>query len=367
MAALRVMRPLFAAMLGLCGCDFAQGILLEKTHSHPYNKTKWWRPKKYFPTTFVAVFSRRNAPERREQIRDAWKRADYGLEIMTFKFALCRQDGDELDEALEQENKENGDLMIMDCREGYGKGLLTKKTYAAMKEYAKHYSKKEVFMKVDDDTFVAWTRLYPYLADVWKNYSWHFYMGSMHEPGEPTRETTNQFYEPREVFPHARYPMAADGGPGYLLGGELVKTIVDKDVGSVWQLYNEDKAVAVWVDTVVQQGVPVTYKSIEGQTGYATTEHEWKGQLKWFHSGRWIGYPLLLHHRLSGHAIACLSDKEAKRDPNITIDDCFTATDNTWIPMNFRKESEWQSRKLQTKSSLKLWLQKKNAVKKRAD
>merc|ERR1719450_1211464 len=106
-------------------------------------------------------------------------------------------------------------------------------------------------MKVDDDTFVAWSRLWPLIARGWENYTENVYMGTLKPEGRPTRDPFNAFYEPLETFPHERYPKSADGGPGYILGGSLVRRIVNERIADRWILHNEDKAVAVWVDDLV--------------------------------------------------------------------------------------------------------------------
>lgn len=303
-----------------------------------------WHPEKYWPSVFVAIFSRRSAGERRARIRTAWQRADFGQGKLLTRFAICDDGSDEdgLTDELRDESGRYGDLLLMQCREGYGRGLLTKKTLCAMEAYANHeaFSSQQLFMKIDDDTFAAWSRLWPIIARSWENHTDNIFMGTLKPEGKPTRDPFNAFYEPRDIYPREVYPMSADGGPGYIIGGMLVRQIVREHIADNWLLYNEDKAVAVWMDGLLQRGQEVNYVNIEGQTGYATSEKEWEGQLRWFHKGRWVCYPLVLHHRLSGDAIECLSKVEATKDPNATIDGCFSATDNTWIPMAFMRQAE---------------------------
>jgi len=311
-----------------------------------------WHPDKYWPSIFVAIFSRRGADSRRQLLRDVWSRADYKQGKLQVRFALCEHE-DHLDEPLRLENETYGDLMIMQCREGYGDGMLTKKTLSAMQEYQRNFRQQELFMKIDDDTFAAWSRLWPMIARGWQNYSYHMYMGTMKSPSTPSRDPFNAFYEPLSSYPRERYPQSADGGPGYLLGGQLISRMLEEEIPQQWPLYNEDKAVAVWVDALVERGHEVQYINVDGQTGYATTEQEWQGQLKWFHSGTWIAYPLTLHHRLSGEAIACLSRVEALKDPGAKIDHCFNQVDNTWIPMKFMKQAEGMGAELWLTKHLK--------------
>jgi len=197
-----------------------------------------------------------------------------------------------------------------------------------------------IFSLAVGGTFAAWSRLWPLIAKAWENSTDQIYMGTLKGPTKPSRDPFNAFYEPRDVYSGELYPKSADGGPGYILGSSLVRKIVSERIGEHWLLYNEDKAVAVWVDGLVQQGEAINYVNIEGQTGYARTSEEWEGQLRWFHKGRWMAYPLLLHHRLSGEAIECLSEVEFRKDPDQLIDPCFTADDNTWIPIQFMRQAE---------------------------
>jgi len=334
----------FASPLTLSGkgSDFGdQGSQLASDDADPYK----WRPEKYWPTVFVSIFSRRSASARRSQLRASWKRADFNQGKLLSRFAICNglnSSTDELDHMLQEESDMFGDLMLLNCAEGYGMGLLTRKTLAAMETYGRtpEFSKQQLFMKIDDDTFAAWSRLWPLIARGWENYTDRFYMGTIKPPGKPSRDPYSPFYEPEQSYPRELYPKSADGGPGYIIGGSLVRKIVDERIAHSWVLYNEDKAVAVWVDDLVERGEAVDYINIEGHTGYALTQEQWDGQLKWFHRGRWVGYPLLLHHRLSGEAISCLSEVESMRNPDATIDHCFTSADNTWIPTQFMKQAD---------------------------
>jgi len=303
------------------------------------NAASTWHPDKYWPSIFVAIFSRRSADSRRELLRDVWARADYKQGKLQVRFALC-EDEDHLGTPLRLENETYGDLMIMPCREGYGDGMLTRKTLSAMQEYQRNFRQQELFMKIDDDTFAAWSRLWPMVARGWQNYSHDMYMGTLKPPSTPSRDPFNAFYEPLSAYPKEKYPQSADGGPGYLIGGKLVSRMLEEEIPQKWPLFNEDKAVAVWVDALVERGQTVQYINIQGQTGYAMTEKEWQGQLQWFHRGTWMAYPLTLHHRLSGDAISCLSRVEALKDPRANIDECFSQVDNTWIPMKFMKQAE---------------------------
>lgn len=334
----------FATSLTVSGHDFDfgdQGAQLVSDDGGPYK----WKPDKYWPSVFVAIFSRRSALARRAKIRGSWKRADFGQGKLITRFALCDGSGssaDGLAERLAEESDMFGDIMLMSCAEGYGQGLLTRKTLASMQAYSHspEYSQQQLFMKIDDDTFAAWSRLWPWLARGWENSTDHFYMGTIKAAGKPSRDPLSPFYEPPESYPRELYPKSADGGPGYIIGGSLVRKIVDERIADSWILHNEDKAVAVWVDGLVERGETVDYINIEGHTGYALTQEQWDGQLKWFHRGRWVGYPLLLHHRLSGEAISCLSEVESLKNPNATIDHCFTSADNTWIPTAFMKQAD---------------------------
>jgi len=296
------------------------------------------------PSMFVAIFSREDAVEQRSQLRQMWvdsdtlfDRADTGAssqvdmmgnlatnlvangwENLKAKFVICTSDG-ETPKALEKEASDFGDLLFLDCKEGYGHGLLTRKTLAAMQAFHEQFSDQELFMKVDDDTFVSRRRLCDFiLARTRGDYDTleRSYMGVVTpRVGEalPHRDQDSKFYEPPEVYPNATYPSSMEGGPGYILGRGLVKEILDKGTPEKNMLWVEDKAVGVWVYKTEERGVKVNWVDIPGTDGY----NLWKDH------GRWADYPYILRHHLSATEISCLARISEKDDGSALVDGCF--------------------------------------------
>mmetsp|Transcript_63093 Transcript_63093/g.137103 ORF Transcript_63093/g.137103 Transcript_63093/m.137103 type:complete len:462 (-) Transcript_63093:60-1445(-) len=272
------------------------------------------------PSIFVSVFSRLNATDRRHLIRDMWMRAVGNSGNVTVRFALCERNlaNETLLEELKEENKEHGDLAFLDCDEGYGEGLLTKKVLASLKEYKSKHWNREMFMKVDDDTFVAWSKLSSLLV---RRGHTDVYMGVPIDKALPCRETSFRWYEPYETWSEDYFPRAMAGGSGYVLGRTLVRKILG-GLGEEHMLWNEDRAVGVWVDKMVRDGMPVSYVAIKGVDGFWA----WNWRNPKENWATWAEYPHVVHHGLSPQTIACLSLAEMEAmeaDPHKRIDDCF--------------------------------------------
>lgn len=299
------------------------------------------------PSMFVAIFSREDAAEQRSLLREMWvgvdtlfERSDAdagaqgdmigkamvnGWANLVANFVICTSNG-QTPKALEKEASDFGDLLFLDCEEGYGHGLLTRKTLATMRAFRSQFSDQELFMKVDDDTFVARRRLCDTIltstGDGNHDALAHSYMGVVTpKAGEalPHREQDSKFYEPPEVYPNATYPRSMEGGPGYILGRELVEKMLDKKIPGKNMLWVEDKAVGVWVNKLEDQGVKVNWVDIPGTDGYSI----------WQDHGRWGDYPYILRHHLTGRQISCLERLAEKDDKNAPVDGCF-GDSNTW-------------------------------------
>jgi len=219
--------------------------------------------------------------------------------------------------------------MIMECEEGYLNGILTRKVEAAMKRYVRDFSgSHDLFMKIDDDTFISTRRLCGFLkskrpkgtrAD-------NFYLGVFAEGDEnmdtkhpAIRDPSNPWFEPFSKFPEKFYPVSAKGGPGYMLPGSLVRVIIEKGIADHNELNNEDKAFGYWVSKLVKEyGYhEIEYLNVPGTDGY--DEHK-----EWITTtGPYKSYGHILHHHLTGQAIACLHSVDASNDPSMLIEDCF--------------------------------------------
>jgi len=125
---------------------------------------------------FVAVMTERaTSVLDRNAIREMWHSVAGGTGQICYRFIVCKAEDDH-QQSLVAEQKAYGDVLFLDCEEGYAHGLLTKKVIAAMVSYrtvslaregviplavSEAHAwclDRELFMKVDDDTFVAANR-----------------------------------------------------------------------------------------------------------------------------------------------------------------------------------------------------------------
>lgn len=287
----------------------------------------------------VTIFSARRYMKRRALIRKMSKNADPGSGRIVAKFAICSGSNDTLSGKLAAEESQYHDLLLLDCEEGYQRTRLTRKLHLAMKAYYASFGDKSLFMKVDDDTFISWKRLQSLTARL--SDSSNVYMGIPALEGmKVNRDPKSSWYQPLADYPAESYPTFQEGGPGYVLGWNLVRKILHEGIAGKNVLSNEDQAAGVWVNMVRQKGVPVRYVSIPGTDGY-------KPEYDLCH-GTWQEYKYTLHHRLDAKAIACLAEVEAKNEDAVKIDTCFencmvqTATrlQDQLISINSRVDAE---------------------------
>lgn len=267
------------------------------------------------PSIFIAVFSRRAAATRRALVRHMWQQvAESGPEVVV-RFALCDV-SDTLDTDLQKESEEFEDLLMLPCAEGYGHGALTQKVLASMTHFRNMYPNFNYFMKVDDDTFIAWERFYRFLAQRASSSS---YIGVPIDGGIPCRNASFRWYEPYSTFNDTYFPKGMAGGPGYTFGKELVEEILDTGIGHANVLWNEDRAAGVWVDKLTKQGRSVKFVEVPGIDGWWSWD--WRHPMKnW---ATWADYPYILHHGLHGESIACLALADKVGDPWRQVNNCF--------------------------------------------
>lgn len=291
------------------------------------------------PSLSVFVFSRVDGVERRGEIRNMWLRAKQSTEVnTTYNFAVCGgssksdevfgptqgDNGLALDQAdaslkaaLEKENNDFNDVVYLDCDEGYGEGALTKKVLASMKYFWANHE-NDYFMKVDDDTFLAWSKYSPRLQKVGHPY---VYMGIPIGEGVPCRNESFRWYEPWSTYNKELFPKGMSGGSGYTIGRKLVDIVLNTGLGDSHVLYNEDRAVGVWMDEIVQSGTKVDYEGIEGVDGFWAWDWEHPGS-EW---ATWGDYPYTVHHGLEGKTIACLAEVDADNKVEKAIKNCFSS------------------------------------------
>lgn len=272
---------------GSVSAEFVAGSLASNANSSILGRTN--------SNIWVGVTSSAHNFQRRYTIRNTWmhfiNQLNGGIEV---KFVLCDEGYTSgLRAQLIQEYEQYGDMVVLDCPEGYAQGLLTKKVHASMMYFLgqvdEHY---DTFMKADDDAFVFLPEL---LATVRRNTAPFFYIGQMLESEQPFRDPKHKWYEPVENWPGI-WPRAASGS-GYLLDRSLLSHMLVDD----WQhikrlfLYNEDKAIGTWVKFEVEErGRDVEYVDLPGRDGIPKTEK-----------------PLVIYHHIGSTAMQCLWQKVA--------------------------------------------------------
>jgi len=273
------------------------------------------------PSMFVAVFTTRSTPtEKRNAIRALWQEVDGGTGNICARFVVC-DNVDNFQASLLAEHTVNGDILFLSCQEGYAQGLLTKKVIASMRAFATAPNvhdaclNRPLFMKVDDDTFVAGHRFRQGLSAAAGMYGELVYAGVDLPSQPPTRNPQSHWYEPYNTWPHENYPPAMYGGPGYILGRSMINQIIDEGIADSNVLWNEDRAVGVWVNALQQRGVFVNWIRIPGSNGFA-----WDQPIK---SGPWGQYPYVMHHHLSKECIACLIQVDRANNAYAETAGCF--------------------------------------------
>lgn len=266
------------------------------------------------PSVLVIVFSRRNGTFQRSLVRDMWMRASESTGTKV-RFGICHAK-DNLKYSLAAEQSMHGDLTFLNCPEGYSEGRLTAKAIAAMKLFVHGHKSRDFFMKVDDDTFVSWSRLFPFLKANGTDLS---YIGVPIGHSVPCRNPSYRWYEPIETFNETAFPPAMAGGSGYILGRRLAERILHQKIEQQHLLYNEDRAVGVWVDEARKTGSAATFTSIPGIDG----AWSWDAEDPSGNWATWQQYPFMVHHGLLGDTIACLAVVEWRKDPTHRLSHCF--------------------------------------------
>merc|ERR1712232_33636 len=193
----------------------------------------------------------------------------------------------------------------MGCQEGYGNGLLTQKVITVLNAFVGNVGDpclaRSFLMKTDDDTFVAGNRLYGRVSQFALQYGENSYMGVPLPVTMPIRDPNHKWYEPPEVYPEASYPVAHYGGPGYILGRAVVREMVGAHIPDSNILWNEDRAVGVWVHKLEENfHMTVNRLTIPGTNGF-----DWNYPV---FTGRWADYPYALAHHVDKKSIKCLTD-----------------------------------------------------------
>lgn len=279
-------------------------------------------------SVFVAVPTRRGATERRDNLRSMWQHnADFagtnaGGARLVYRFMLCNS-SDGLAADIRSEYDDHKDLMLLDCEEGKYQGKLAIKTLHMMMAYWKLASNFDMFMKVDDTTFVDWRQLEQVLGqELPLKSAANMYVGVPFETSSPCRDYEHPKYEPFFGFSAETYPPGMAGGPGYLLGQALVRRIIEDDVASDMILWNEDRAVAVWVDYVRSQGQPVAFVEVSGGSKRMPSLYARDDSYSDWQASNWV-----VQHGLNAGSIRCLTEAVVGGDMDARADGCLAITD----------------------------------------
>eukprot|EP00928_Gymnodinium_smaydae_P018536 TRINITY_DN17057_c0_g1_i1.p1 TRINITY_DN17057_c0_g1~~TRINITY_DN17057_c0_g1_i1.p1 ORF type:complete len:944 (-),score=120.94 TRINITY_DN17057_c0_g1_i1:207-3038(-) len=268
---------------------------------------------------FVAVFSFWENVERRNVWRQAWGQKGLSSPSTLVKFVLCApasQDaqGDSLRANLTSEAAANGDMVFVGCEEGTKRTLLTRKLLLSMRSYVLKYGSYAVFMKTEDDSFVPFGRLHAFLAE--QPSLQLSFIGMSMEAGRPVnRDPNSPWYQPEDSYPDKTYPQYMQR-QGYLLGGALVRRILDAEIGEKNVLSNEDQAAGVWVSLAAQKGANVTYAELPGRDGEDPYDSAMLGQ--------WKMYPYLVHHGVSANVASCLARLDAGQKWSANVGECLS-------------------------------------------
>eukprot|EP00403_Amphidinium_massartii_P018589 CAMPEP_0178415684 /NCGR_PEP_ID=MMETSP0689_2-20121128/23677_1 /TAXON_ID=160604 /ORGANISM="Amphidinium massartii, Strain CS-259" /LENGTH=233 /DNA_ID=CAMNT_0020037009 /DNA_START=107 /DNA_END=805 /DNA_ORIENTATION=+ len=221
----------------------------------------------------VMVMTARTDPKiSRDVSRRQWKKVSEPNGHVCMRFAVCKSD-DMHEAALQVEHDQMGDLIFLDCVEGYAHGALTRKLVAAMEAYSAGADdpcmNRDLFMKVDDDTFVQRERFWSSINSAWQQHGDAIFVGVHVGGGKPVRDPRSRWYEPLSAWPQERYPVSMYGGPGYVLGRSLVQQTISSGIARNHLLWNEDRAVGVWMSQLQQQGVHVNFVNLPGTNGFS--------------------------------------------------------------------------------------------------
>jgi hypothetical protein len=266
------------------------------------------------PSVFVAVFSFRRSGDRRNTFRQAWRSADWSsLAALDFKFVICNAGSDgQLD--LRNEVNTSGDIVLLPCEDGSKSGQITQKLVLALDLFSKNYPQKSAFMKIEDDAFVPWRRLIRFITQQPSVAT--AFMGMPIPAGRlVNRDSASPWYQPATVYPNSTYPTYM-ARPGYLIGGRVVKTIVDNGIARNKPLSNEDQAAGVWVHTVASMGVNISYVTLPGRDGFDKNDQACLGT--------WAEYTHLIHHSIKPEFHICLARLDGADRLDENVKDCFT-------------------------------------------
>lgn len=270
------------------------------------------------PFIFAAVLTAPSYHGRRQAVRESWKLPP---EVRR-RFILC-VDGN-ISNKLQLESDAQRDLLFLPCVEQYTQGFLTRKVATVMRFFLDNYPHTQYFFKTDDDTLADLHKLGALLV---QNPSRFVYAGHFEKRRyQPIRNPKSMFYEPFSVYRNEWYPPGAPGGPGYVLSQPLIRQMFDSNIVDANMLWNEDRAVSVWVAHVSESGCcSVLRLEISGENGYNHNLQcmRWK-DVTWAEHSH-----VILHHKLEPASMRCVAKHVQSNNNKIADCLCDAALDNT--------------------------------------
>lgn len=285
-------------------------------------------------SVFIGVFSRRDSAPQRSLVRDMWRNAAKSKSLdAEYRFVLCEGTDDDLEGQLELEHQIHEDLLVLQCQEGDTQGRLTWKLLTLLNAYQNNFGQYTMFMKVDDDSFVAWGRLSEALQTL-PNFGMDHYVGMEGPTATVCRNPSHRSYEPYFAFKGDEYPPYMHGGAGFLLGKTLISQLMAEGIPGRRILWNEERAVGVWMYALESAGhkyqtlkLPGAYRGaavlpslLQQNATSSARQGSSPGAGAW---ATWQDYPYTLHHGLKAETIACLAVASEESRLSGSVSHCF--------------------------------------------
>ncbi|KAA0717031.1 Beta-1,3-galactosyltransferase 2 [Triplophysa tibetana] len=163
--------------------------------------------------------------EARAAIRKTWGHESLTSGVSTLSFFVIGQpvqDDSTLQQQLERESEEYGDIIQMDFVDTYQN--LTIKTVMIMYWLAKHCQRARYGMKIDADTFLNLPYLVNYLQARGESSREDYISGSVIRDAQPRRNKLSKWFLSEEIYPDTSYPTYVSGA-AYVFSIDLASKI----------------------------------------------------------------------------------------------------------------------------------------------
>jgi len=261
---------------------------------------------------FVAVFSQRGSVERRNMVRGMHQRATLLGMAMT-KFAICSKGLDKLHDTLLEEAVRHSDIMLLNCTESHTASRLGRKLSAALVAFLGMPKSTDLFLKIDDDTFVAWAKLAEFV-NKWTNPNLYIDLSVSNPSSLPGGGKMRPGSMP--WFPTA-----------FMLGRNLVASIVHGGfAGPFKNGADSSPPVGAWIKAVAASGTTVNVMALPCNSSRINglTAGAFRLSTSSLSASTWSSYPHLVQTGLDGRTISCLFSADAAGDPSRPIGDCLS-------------------------------------------